>query len=242
MSHTFKPLTKEPVYLKVYQAIEGDILSGVLLEGAFLPTEAALCAQFQVTRSSVREGIRLLEQAGLVARGRGKRLVVIRPKTDDIAERASRSLTHGGVTFGEVWETLSMLYPQAAQLAAKRLKRGALTELRSVTADLEATKSAGADDVVGAAVEFFQRLARALDNRVLFSMLQSMNILIGASLKRVIDENPNAKRRIVKAQREIVAALEAGDGEAAANWMSKHIDDLKRGYRQADMGLDSPVL
>lgn len=242
MAHTFKPLSREPVYLKVSNAIAADILSGALKEGALLPTEGELCEQFGVTRSSVREGIRLLEQSGLVERGPAKRLVVKCPKTSEIAETASRGLTLGGATFREVWEALAALYPQAARLAAKRLGADALAALRAICERLEKTGDADADGVVNAAVEFFQQLASGLDNRVMLAMLQSLNLMIGASLRQVINRTPKARLRILTAQKEIIAAIEARDEDRAADWMAKHIDDLMRGYKVARVDFDARIL
>lgn len=240
MRHTFKPLSREPVYLKVANAIEADILSGALPEGALLPTEGELCAQFAVTRSSVREGIRLLEQSGLVERGAAKRLVVRSPKTSEIAAAASRSLALGGATFREAWETLQTFYPQAARLAASRLDKSTLAKLRDISLSLESQTDA--DSTVKAAVEFFQHLAAGLDNRVMLAMLQSLNMMIGASLAQVINETPKARPRIRAAQKEIIAALEARDGDRAAEWMARHIDDLMRGYKVARVDFSARIL
>jgi len=69
MGHQFEPIIRAPAYMKVCEIIEAEIISGKLAEGAMLPTETALCEQLGVTRSTVREGIRLLETSGLVVRG-----------------------------------------------------------------------------------------------------------------------------------------------------------------------------
>jgi DNA-binding FadR family transcriptional regulator len=240
MRHTFKPLSREPVYLKVANAIEADILSGALPEGALLPTEGELCAQFAVTRSSVREGIRLLEQSGLVERGAAKRLVIRSPKMSEIAAAASRGLARGGATFREAWEALQTFYPQAARLAASRLDKATLAKLRGISETLDG--QGDADSTLKAAVEFFQHLAAGLDNRIMLAMLQSLNMMIGASLAQVIDETPKARSRIRAAQKEIIAALEARDGDKAAEWMAKHIDDLMRGYKVAKVDFDARIL
>lgn len=240
MRHTFKPLDREPVYVKVSRAIEDEILSGALAEGALLPTEGELCEQFGVTRSSVREGIRLLEQSGLVERGPAKRLVVRSPKISDIAATASKSLAHGGATFRETWETLALFYPQAAKLAATELPEETIVELRAINDRLR--KSENGDVTVESAVEFFQTMAAGLNNRVMLAMLQSLNMMIGASLALVIGGTPKAKKRIEEAQAEIIAALETSDEEKAAAWMSRHIDDLMRGYQVANVDLDARIL
>lgn len=242
MRHTFKPLSREPVYVKVAQAIEQDILSGALKEGALLPTEGELCEQFGVTRSSVREGIRLLQQSGLIERGAAKRLVVKRPGAAEIAETASRGLAAGGATFREVWETLAMLYPEAARLAARRLDAESLAGLLENYERLEAARTNDTDVIVGAAVGFFQCLAAGLGNRVMLAMLQSLNMMIGASLRRIIDAAPNAKNRIVAAQGRIIDAVRARDEDEAAVWMARHIDDLMRGYKVAGVDPEARIV
>lgn len=242
MDRAFQPLKKVPVYQKVYEAIETGILSGAIGEGEALPTEAELCEQLGVTRSSVREGIRALEQAGYVRRGGHKRLFVTRPQSTDIAEATSKGLARGGVTFLEVWQALATLYPAAARLAAE-LKRPELLEALSATHErLQSAPDATSDEVVAGAVEFFQTFAAGLENRVLLALLQSLNMLIGASFAQMAQHTPNARERILTAQAKILTALKAGDGAQAESWMRKHIDDIKRGCHVAGIDLEAPVL
>ncbi len=242
MSHSFKPLKRVPVYTKVYQAIEADILSGTLEEGAALPTESELCEQFGVTRSSVREGIRALEQAGYVKRGGHKRLLITRPQAGDVAEATSKGLARGGVTFREVWQALSAMYPSAGALAARGLTPTSTEDLERIHAALQSRPSDAYEEIVSDAVDFFQAIANGLGNRVLLTMLQSLNMLIEASLRQVIENTPRAQTRILDAQRHILTAIKTGNEIDAAKWMSKHIDDLKRGYDVASIDLDRKVL
>jgi DNA-binding transcriptional MocR family regulator len=51
-----------------------------------LPSEEKLAEQFGVNRSTVREGIRLSEQTGVLRRDLGKRLVVSRPSYDSVGD------------------------------------------------------------------------------------------------------------------------------------------------------------
>ena len=241
MTHTFQPVKRVPLYMKVYQAIEADILSNRLPEDTTLPTETELSEQLGVTRSSVREGIRLLEQAGLVGRGAAKRLVVKRPQAVEVAAAASKGLVHGGVTFREVWQALSTFYPSAATLAADGISAESAKDLRAIVDKLGALDKSDHDEIVRAAFDFFQSIAVGLNNRVLLTMLQSLNLLIEASLERVIEKTPIAKDRIHRAQSEILSAIETHDRDAAEAWMSKHIDDLKRGYDVAGIDLAEPV-
>ena len=238
----FTPLQREPAYLKVYRAIEQNIVDGALADGEALPIEAELCEQFQVTRSTVREGLRLLEQSGLIVRGPRKKFLVTKPSSNDVAVAASRSLALGGVTFSEVWETLALYYPRAARLAAERLKDTAIDELERIRARLAASKKGDHDATVACAEAFFRVIAEGLDNKVMLAMLTSLNLMIGESLRQVIARAPNARSRILTAQKNIIQGFRQRDQARAETWMARHIDDLKRGYVVAKVDMDRPIL
>ena len=72
----FAPFKRAPAYQVVSEKIREAILDGRIPAGKLLPTETALAAQFGVTRSTLREAIRLLEQSGLLGRAGRKRLEV----------------------------------------------------------------------------------------------------------------------------------------------------------------------
>jgi len=242
MDGSFEPIERAPAYMKVFRAIEEKITSGALKDGAHLPTEAELCGQFGVTRSTVREGLRLLEQTGLIARGPAKKFFIKRPAASDIAAATSKSFALGGVTFSEVWDALATLYPEAARLAARRLSDENVAELKKVSERLKAARDSNHEATVSAAVEFFQSISTGLENRVMAAMLQSLNLMIGESLRPVIARAPKAKDRILNAQRLLIEAFEARDADLAANWMAKHIADLKRGYEVAKVDMDAAIL
>ena len=239
MSHSFSPIERAPAYQKVFEAIQDDILSGRLPEEAALPTEGELAEQFGVHRSTVREGIRLLEQTGLIKRGAAKRMYVVRPEAEETVERARLGLLLHGVSFLEVWETIAMIQPEAIRLAADRLSAEDLAVMRAEAESL--ADETDTDTIVDLAGSFFAHLATSLDNRVMLVMLQSLNLMIMSSLARVVDHLPNAGRRIGEAQLQMIDACAAGDQDKAARWMARHIDDLKRGYDVAGVDLKSHV-
>lgn len=62
---------RKPRYLALAEEISQSIGSGVHPVGALLPTEAALCARYRVSRHTVREATRVLQDLGLVTRRQG---------------------------------------------------------------------------------------------------------------------------------------------------------------------------
>lgn len=62
---------KRPLYQSVAEKLSQAIQEGTYPIGSMLPTEAELCAQFGVSRQTIREATRLLLQLGLVSRHQG---------------------------------------------------------------------------------------------------------------------------------------------------------------------------
>ena len=236
----FEPLVPQPAYGRVAAAIEQKILDRSLRPGDPLPTETDLAGQFGVNRSTVREALRRLESAGLVGRDSGaKRLRVTRPGHAETASRVSRALALDEVTFIELWEAMLAVAPRTAALAAVHAPAPAIEAL---DADIAAVESArGSEAAVAGVVSFFGRLASASGNRVLMLAMQPVTRLLSPSLRRMIDRVPQGRSRIVVAQRCVVEALRKRDAAEAESWMTRHVQDFRRGYEIAGIALDTRV-
>ena len=109
---TARPVSISRAYEQLAGQIRARILAGELAEGDRLPSELALAREARVSRGTVREALRLLEEAGFVARTSPRILVVRRPRDQD--------LDRGDVTFGDVVEALLALDPALTRLATER--------------------------------------------------------------------------------------------------------------------------
>ena len=70
-----------PRYMALAETLRTRIGSGQYSVGGLLPTEHALCEEFDVSRHTVREALRILSEAGLIARRRGSGTVVLAKDT-----------------------------------------------------------------------------------------------------------------------------------------------------------------
>ena len=240
-------LERAPTYRLVFDAIERRILSGHLKIGDPLPTEMELAEQFGVNRSTVREGIRLLEQEGLISRDGGKRPRISAPHYQDLASAASRALVLHAVTFSELWEASMLIEPATAELAATNIGAEALERLADnlqameiAVADLESGASFDVEAFVALDREFHEILAEASRNRVLMLAHEPVTTLF-IPAGRIILPRLKTWRRVLDAHRRIYAYLADHDAAGAREWMRKHMDDFRRGYAMTGLDFDTPL-
>ncbi|WP_411816366.1 FadR/GntR family transcriptional regulator [Hyphococcus sp. DH-69] len=240
-------LGRIPTYRRVYDAIEKEILAGRLRVGDMLPTEHALAEQLGVNRSTVREGVRLLEQSGFVARDGGKRPKISAPKYGDLASSAARALILHEVTFRELWAASAMIEPPIAEIAAATILPEELDALAQNIAEMEVivkNLDQGMNDELGRFVEldreFHKVIAAATHNHVLVLAHEPVSTLFIPSGK-VILSRMKTHRRVLDAHKNIFKHLKAKNTKNAREWMQRHMDDFKRGYDQTSLDLDRPI-
>jgi GntR family transcriptional regulator len=94
-----------PFYYQLRQLLERAVSDGALAEGDQLPTEAALCERFDVSRTVVRQALSDLERTGLVSRFKGKGTFVAPPKLSEFVAQTLTSLHEDLTGRGERLET-----------------------------------------------------------------------------------------------------------------------------------------
>lgn len=240
MPPRFEKIRKIPAYRALAEAVAQQILGGQLREGDPVPTEAQLCELFGVNRSTVREGIRALEEASLIRRESPRRLVVSRPSSHDVAQQLGRAMVLHEITFDELWESMLVLEPVMARLAAGRATPELLARLED---NLRRTEEAVARSapIVELDIEFHGLVAEMSGNRALGLARDPISRLIYPAAQRVNPKVPVAASRVVGAHRAIVQAIAAGDAATAESWMTKHIADFRQGLERAGVDLKSPV-
>jgi GntR family transcriptional repressor for pyruvate dehydrogenase complex len=240
-------IERAPAYRLVYEVIEREILEGRLRVGDPLPAELQLAGQLGVNRSTVREGIRLLEKSGLVQRNGGKRPRISAPHYLELASSASRALILHSVTFRELWDASMVLEPSIAERAARNIDDGGLAEL---SANLERMGTAVAEIESGAPADvpkfvemdraFHEILAKAAGNRVLALAHEPVTSLF-IPAGQIILPRLKTYRRVLDAHRYIFDCLRSRDHVGARDWMYKHMDDFRRAYEMTQMSLDAPL-
>lgn len=76
-----------PLYLQIKEDLLSKIDAGVWPEQSMIPTEADLCAEYGVSKITVREAVKLLVRDGRLSRIPGKGTFITRPKIEQTLNR-----------------------------------------------------------------------------------------------------------------------------------------------------------
>jgi DNA-binding GntR family transcriptional regulator len=82
-----------PRYQEIAAALVKDIAQGRYPVGRLLPTETELCARFNAGRHTVREGLRIIADKGMIVRRRGAGTMVIAPEPPNLFTHSVVSLS-----------------------------------------------------------------------------------------------------------------------------------------------------
>ena len=116
----------------VAKQIRNAIIRGELSDGDTLPAESHLIAEFEVSRPTIREAVRILESEGLVTVARGARggARISSPDYEMIERAAGIILQSQKVAIGDLYEMRTLIEPPAARLVAERNSEVAVPILR----------------------------------------------------------------------------------------------------------------
>jgi GntR family transcriptional repressor for pyruvate dehydrogenase complex len=219
---------RPPAYQQLADELRDEITSGRLQPGERLPPEPELCVRTGVSRSTVREALRLLASQHLIITTRGVTggSFVAHPDAEQLSEALSTGLTllthSAGVGFADLIEVRRALEIPAAALAATRRTEIHLAELRAALFDPAIDDF---DVMLRAHSEFHQAVAKATANPLFELVTRPMyHVTYGEELTESLPDGYWA--RIDADHRELLACIATGDPEAAETVSRRHLDYL----------------
>lgn len=237
----FAPVERAPLSLLVSRQLREAIVSGDLALGTTLPTEKELTEQFEVSRTTIREALRILQAEGLISGAdtvSTKRPTVSSEHTVDSAARALENVLRlGEVPLPDLIDLRLLLEGAALEDAAARPDPGALADAHEALATMSVS-GIGVDAFHAADVNFHIALVGAAGNRAHHLVLGVLrDALAGhllAALREIARPEP-VLARLIDEHTAILAAVEAGDGVAARELVCAHV----RGFYATHAGTAS---
>lgn len=212
---------------EVARELGSKIVSKGYNPGCLIEDEAALAEQYNVSRSVVRDAVKMLVGKGLleVRRGIGTR---VKPRQmwglfDDDVLAWSQSAPPDPATLRKLMEVRQTFEPRAARWAAERGSPENHIEIQAAMTGMEENKNS-LEDFLKSDARFHRAILRATENEFLIAL----EGLVFAGLLSILKlNNLSARDNAIPLHLAVCDAIKARDGDLAEDRMRALLDDAQ---------------
>jgi DNA-binding GntR family transcriptional regulator len=192
-----------------------EVIREAIVEGRLAPgqrlKEQELARNLGISRTPVRQALRLLQTEGLV---------------DVVPNRGAVVRSHHAADLEDLYQLRALLEGYAARRAAANMSEASIAGLWASCQRFEMLADAHVKDLVMENLFFHTSILKAAGSARLSSMVR-MTIELPLVYKSYIWYSPNQKRLSAHYHRQITRALEARDGARAELVMKEHVFEAR---------------
>lgn len=195
------------LYQEVAERLRQRIFAHELTPGMWID-EQKLAEQYGISRTPLREALKVLASEGLVE---------LKPRRGCYVTEISRR------DLDDIFPLMAMLEGRCAADAVMRAKPADITTLKSIHEKLEsAARDGRIDAFFEANQEFHRKIQEIADNRWLLSVIQDLRKVLKLSRLHSLSLEGRLQQSLDE-HRKIMAALEAGNSAKAEKEMHDHL-------------------
>jgi DNA-binding FadR family transcriptional regulator len=219
---------------KVVNELGRRVVSGSYTAGALLPNEELLCRELEVSRSALREAVKVLAAKGLLE-PRPRIGTRVRPREQwnllDPDILAWRCATGADAEFlRHLTELREIIEPAAASLAANSRSEAQLAAIASALSDMH--QAAAIAQWIEADLAFHTAVLRATNN----PLLMPLAAIIGSALEALLGVTAHSAedfKRALPDHQKVFEAIQSGDAQSALHRMAGMLSDTRTLMKQA---------
>lgn len=216
-----KKLERSNLYEQIAEEIRNYIIMNEIKPGERLPTERELAEMLGVSRTSVREGIRLLETLQFLEVKPKRGITVKKLELKPFVKQFSQRLLLDKNRFSELVEARRVLEVALVKLAALRATEDDLEQL-AASIQLMAEQLERGEEIKEADLKFHQGIFAAAKNSVLQGFQSALlEFFESGELQSAAEEG---RRKTLKEHQQIYQAIKDRKPQEAAKFMLQHLE------------------
>jgi GntR family transcriptional repressor for pyruvate dehydrogenase complex len=239
MNVKFKKLKQNRIFQHVVDEIQSAILDGRIKAGDQLPSEMKLKEMFEISRGSIREALRVLEQKGLIdiKTGVAGGAVVRSPDHNQVTESLNLLVKSQQVSLNHLLDFRLEIEGTVAALAARRAKKSEIEPLKDLlrqARDLLGSAEANGDRLLEIDTKLHVGISQISGNPIFTAVLRMvhenlLNTYDWLALKSRYALNSNFKDMEI-----MIQAIENGDDDRARTMAQEHVRKCHQYAEQKD--------
>lgn len=224
----FKAVKQNKAYQDVVEQIQDAIIDGTLKPGSQLPAERELKEQFGISRGTLREALRVLEQKGMIEirTGVSGGSIIREINSEKLSENLGLLIRNRSVSLRDLAEFRVGMEGDVAALAAERVNEDARQLLNSLMSEVERYFKEGKkgwDDFIRTDEEIHMAIVRITGNQLFISVLESVYQNIHTYYENYLPWSKARHEENLNDLKEIVAAVLVGDSYKAREAALGHV-------------------
>jgi GntR family transcriptional repressor for pyruvate dehydrogenase complex len=210
-------------YQIVIDFVKDEVLAGRLKQGQKLLPERDLAKKLNVSRTSVREALRVLEILGIIESVQGAGNYISGNFDKSISDTLSMMLLLQKTDAAELYELRESLELKALELAVKRITDEQINELDDIIAEL----STECDENIAAKIdkELHYAIVNMSGNAILIQTLNAISILVDDFIKdirRNILKKPENQQKLIEIHKKLAEGIKTRDISLATKAFLEH--------------------
>lgn len=218
--------SRRVLHKHVAEVISEKIIAGEWPPNTFLPTEAELCDAMGVSRTVIREAIKVMENSGLVRIDHGFGTVVLEAHHESVSRPLKLLLRRRAGELKHLMEIRKIIEVAVAGLAALRRSPENLKVMERALHVMR-ERPGDSDEHVNADLEFHAEIARATKNPIVLVILEPLRELLRQS-RMISFLGPTLLPLRIKQHETIYEFIRRGDAPGAQAAMSEHLSDTEK--------------
>lgn len=226
----WRPVRQSRTHELVLESIEEQVLAGQLKAGDRLPPERELAPALGVSRSALREALRVMETIGVLVanagRGPDAGARIVQNPDSALGRLLRLHVALGSYHLEEVLEARVILERSSFEAAARSASEEELSEAAAVLERMQ-DPSLPVSDFNDLDTRFHVHIARSSGNELISTLTsavrESVRTLILEAEQSAGEDWPETARGLNAEHAELLRLVRAGEGDHAADLVEQHI-------------------
>ncbi|MBN1102994.1 MAG: FadR family transcriptional regulator [Deltaproteobacteria bacterium] len=240
----FKSLKKPPLSEEVEKQLRASINAGIYRPGDKLPSERELVDQFEVSRVTVRDALKRLQNLGLISTRRGLKAgaYVLEPSPQPFTLGIDNLIQMKMVNFAHLIEIRLYIEPDVARSAALSATGKDVKRLTALLDDAERYAASHPKQARMTNVRFHCEVAKTVQNALIVILCESITQVYSAMLIELTHTKLDEKgiRKLISEHRNILEAIALKKPREAYERTKTHLLETYNTYSRIMPGPTDP--
>jgi len=238
----FKSVRPDRISQAIVEQIKEAIFQKRIKPGDKLPPERQLMEQFETSRVTVREALKILENSGILEIKRGMQggAFVRDPDVRFVNNFLRDMFSMGNIKVFDLTEARMAVEPFTVKLATERITEELLEQIRqNLRETQECLRCNNPIDARLLTLEFHRIIAQASGNPVIFFMIDSIMDIMENNVSTIFISTAAVERTLLFHER-IYEAISRGDAKKAQILMLEHVQEIQTALDVKLNGANAP--